>query len=103
MLIILFLFFFSTHRPGQEEGNIPFVEEAGFGKYSGNPSEISRTVCSWMESPDMLRSMQQAALNASRPHATLDIAKDIAEIIFQSKQLQNSRRTNQPQKLRQPL
>jgi hypothetical protein len=29
--------------------------------------------------------MRQAALAAARPHATLDIAKDIAELVFAQK------------------
>lgn len=68
--------------PGQEEGNIPFVENAGFGKYSGDPSEIAEIVSTWLENPETLESMQDAALAASRPQATLDIAKDLAEILF---------------------
>jgi 1,2-diacylglycerol 3-beta-galactosyltransferase len=72
-------------RPGQEEGNIPFVENAGFGTYSGDASEIANTVSSWLENPERLGSMRQAALAAARPHATLDIAKDIAAIVFAEK------------------
>jgi 1,2-diacylglycerol 3-beta-galactosyltransferase len=73
-------------RPGQEEGNVPFVENSGFGKYSGNPDVIADTVCSWLASPDTMESMKEAALNAARPHATLDIARDLAEIAFSTKQ-----------------
>jgi 1,2-diacylglycerol 3-beta-galactosyltransferase len=72
-------------RPGQEEGNIPFVENAGFGTYSGEASTIADTVSSWLENPERLGSMRQAALAAARPHATLDIAKDIAELVFAQK------------------
>jgi 1,2-diacylglycerol 3-beta-galactosyltransferase len=72
-------------RPGQEEGNIPFVENAGFGTYSGEASEIADTVSSWLENPERLGAMRQAALAAARPHATLDIAKDIAELVFATK------------------
>jgi 1,2-diacylglycerol 3-beta-galactosyltransferase len=72
-------------RPGQEEGNIPFVEDAGFGTYSGEASEIADKVSSWLENPERLGSMRQAALAAARPHATLDIAKDIAELVFAQK------------------
>lgn len=74
-----------SYRPGQEAGNIPFVENAGFGKYSNNPIEIASIVSTWLSSPSLLESMQQAAIVASRPHATLDIAKDIANILFKKK------------------
>lgn len=71
--------------PGQEEGNIPFVEEAGFGKYSGDASVIANTVSSWLLSPDKLEAMRNAALAAARPQATLDIAKDLADAVFAEK------------------
>jgi UDP-N-acetylglucosamine:LPS N-acetylglucosamine transferase len=69
-------------RPGQEEGNIPFVENAAFGYYNPHPLEIAKTVSRWLSSPDELKAMQQAARSAARPNATLDIAKDIAEILI---------------------
>lgn len=71
--------------PGQEEGNVPFVEESGFGKYSSDPKVIADTVSSWLSSPETMESMKEAALAAARPSATLDIAKDLAEIAFASK------------------
>jgi len=72
-------------RPGQEEGNVPFVENSGFGKYSGDPDEIADTVSSWLASPEKMASMKAAALRAARPSATLDIASDIAEMAFAKK------------------
>lgn len=71
--------------PGQEAGNIPYVEKSGFGKYSKNPTEIASIVSAWLSSPSILDSMKRAAINASRPNATLDIAKDIASILFTKK------------------
>jgi 1,2-diacylglycerol 3-beta-galactosyltransferase len=80
----------STHyyimkSPGQEAGNVPYVEESGFGKYSGDPTVIADTVSSWLASPEKMESMKNAALAAARPQATLDIAKDLAEIAFATK------------------
>jgi len=76
----------SSYLPGQEAGNIPFVEQNGFGTYKGEPTEIANTVSEWLESPEKLEKMQNAALKAARPSATLDIAKSIAEILFQKVQ-----------------
>jgi 1,2-diacylglycerol 3-beta-galactosyltransferase len=73
------------YRPGQEAGNIPFVEDNGFGRYSADPKEIAETVSSWLASPEKLHKMQDAALAAARPHATIDIAKDLAGILFEAK------------------
>ena len=39
----------------------------------------------WLSSPDELTAMQDAARAAARPNATLDIAKDIAEMLFDHK------------------
>lgn len=75
----------SSYLPGQEEGNVPFVEDAGFGTYSGNPNKIADTVSTWLSSPEMLSSMKEAALEAARPSATVDIAKDLAAMLFEYK------------------
>lgn len=80
----------SSYLPGQEEGNIPFVENAGFGTYSGDPLEISETVSSWLRDEEKLKSMRNAALNAARPFATLCIAQDLAKMLFATKQTKNS-------------
>jgi 1,2-diacylglycerol 3-beta-galactosyltransferase len=78
----------SSYLPGQEEGNVPFVEEAGFGTYSGNPTKIAETVSTWLSSPEMLSSMKEAALKAARPTATVDIAQDLAAMLFEYKRNQ---------------
>lgn len=75
----------SSYLPGQEEGNVPFVEDAGFGTYSGNPAKIAETVSTWLSSPEMLSTMKEAALQAARPSATVDIAKDLAAMLFEYK------------------
>jgi 1,2-diacylglycerol 3-beta-galactosyltransferase len=72
--------------PGQEAGNIPFVEDAGFGKYSGDPTVIADTVTSWLSSPEKMDQMRDNALGAARPEATLDIARDLAGIAFAQKE-----------------
>jgi 1,2-diacylglycerol 3-beta-galactosyltransferase len=61
---------------------VPFVENAGFGSYRGNPDEIANTVSEWLASPELLSKMKENALRAARPNATLDIAKDVANILF---------------------
>jgi UDP-N-acetylglucosamine:LPS N-acetylglucosamine transferase len=66
-----------------------FVENAGFGKYSSDPSKIAEVVSLWLASPKTLQELQHSALNASRPRVTLDIAQDIAEIVLQKKNKQS--------------
>jgi len=71
-----------AYLPGQEEGNVSFVEEAGFGTYTNEPYQIAETVKSWLESSNKLESMKRAAIAVARPHATLDIAQELAYIAF---------------------
>lgn len=82
-------------RPGQEEGNIPFVEDSGFGKYSSDPKDIAESVTSWLSDPKLLAQMQRCALNSARPQATLDIARDLADMLFEQKQLGQSDRARE--------
>jgi UDP-N-acetylglucosamine:LPS N-acetylglucosamine transferase len=39
-------------------------------------------VSSWLKSPEKIKSMQNAAADSARPNATLNIARDIAELAF---------------------
>jgi hypothetical protein len=67
------------------------VEESGFGKYSADADVIAKTVNIWLQSPEMLVSMQQAAFEASRPKATIDIARDLADLVFKAKEMKTKR------------
>lgn len=69
---------------------MPYVENAGFGKYSGDPKVIAETVNSWLASPEKLEDMRDAALVAARPAATLDIARDLAHIVFATKRTEGA-------------
>ena len=67
------------------------MKDNGFGTYSGDPKVIADTVTSWLENPDMLKEMKGRAISASRPNATLDIASDLADMMFESKGLPTNR------------
>merc|ERR1711862_144014 len=80
----------SSFLPGQEEGNVPYVVDNGFGCYQGSSDGIADTVQKWLEkSPstgsndgNILEDMRARALEAARPDATLDIARDLAEMVY---------------------
>lgn len=72
----------SSFLPGQEEGNVPYVEENGFGTYRGSVDGIADAVQEWLASPVMLEQMRDSALEAARPDATLDIARDLADMVY---------------------
>jgi len=73
----------SSFLPGQEAGNVPYVENQGFGIYTGNkPKIIGRLVCSLFEEPNQLEKMSMKAKEHARPNATICIAQDIANLIL---------------------
>jgi len=82
----------SSFLPGQEEGNVPYVVENGFGCYKGTPEGIADTVEEWFASTSatvegsMLEEMRDSALTAARPDATLDIARDLADMVYARKE-----------------
>jgi hypothetical protein len=72
----------SAYLPGQEEGNIPYVVEGGYGSFSKNPKIIAETVREWLLDEDKLAAMAAAAKRAARPQATTAIARDIGKMIY---------------------
>jgi 1,2-diacylglycerol 3-beta-galactosyltransferase len=72
----------SSFLPGQEEGNVPYVEDNGFGCYRGSVDGMADTVQEWLASPAKLEQMRDNALIAARPDATLDIARDLADMVI---------------------
>lgn len=91
----------SSFLPGQEEGNVDYVVDAGFGCYQSNPEGIADTVEEWLAnsaaaattttdthdtSNNMLERMKSNALIASRPDATMDIARDLADMLYKRRE-----------------
>jgi 1,2-diacylglycerol 3-beta-galactosyltransferase len=75
----------STFLPGQEEGNVPFVVNGGFGLFSGEePSRIAETVFTLLNDAPRLAAMSKRAKELSLPGATLAIARDLAKICKRS-------------------
>eukprot|EP00667_Euglena_gracilis_P006669 EG_transcript_6725 len=73
----------SAYLPGQEKGNIEFVEANGFGTYEPEPSAIGATVAAWLGDPERLQEMKTNARNAGRPFATYRIAQDLGTLLFE--------------------
>lgn len=76
-----------NYLPGQEEGNVPFVVENGFGDYKKDPKAIGKVVSGWMMSEEVRGRLSKKALEASRPSSTTDIAKEIGDLLFGNWQL----------------
>lgn len=62
--------------PGQEEGNVEFVEREKVGKVCKNPKKIVEIIEEFMQ-PKTLEEMHRNISRVSRPHAALDIAHEI--------------------------
>jgi 1,2-diacylglycerol 3-beta-galactosyltransferase len=64
-----------------EEGNVSFVVEGGMGSYCKDPEALRRHLSLWLSSPIELADMARASHRAGRPRASLDIARDILDIL----------------------
>lgn len=69
---------------GQEAGNVPYVVENGFGKFSKSPKEIANIVSEWFgPKADELMVMSQNALKLAKPDAVVKIVHDLHELVRQ--------------------
>jgi len=69
--------------PCQEEGNIPFVQNARVGDYKGTPEDVAATLCKWFspEFSDELAAMSKRAREAGKPNALFDICHSLVELM----------------------
>jgi 1,2-diacylglycerol 3-beta-galactosyltransferase len=72
----------SGYLPGQEEGNVMFVEQEGIGAVRETPEGIAQTLGEWLEpGNDTLARFAENARRAARPRAVLDIAHILSDIL----------------------
>ncbi|MBI4786126.1 MAG: glycosyltransferase [Chloroflexi bacterium] len=70
------------YLPGQESGNVTFVEQSGVGLLREEPEEIARTLGEWlMPINDTLARFSARARELARPGAALDIAAILDDIL----------------------
>jgi len=75
----------SSYLPGQEQGNVPYVVNGGFGMYSGNrPKLVAEHVFKLFSSEILLKSMSANSLMQSSPMATWAISKDIGALVLKA-------------------
>lgn len=63
--------------PGQEDGNVTFVEEEGAGVWAPTPQAVVRTLTRWISRPEERQKVIENCRRSGRPEA----AKTIASII----------------------
>jgi UDP-N-acetylglucosamine:LPS N-acetylglucosamine transferase len=71
----------TSFLPGQEEGNVDFVVDAGFGAYcpDNDPIGIAEEICLWIRDEHKLAALSKAAKAKGVPYAARDIARSIGE------------------------
>ena len=65
--------------PGQEDGNVTFVEEEGAGVWAPNPQEVVRTLTRWISRPAERQKAIENCRRAGKPEAARTIAHMIGE------------------------
>ena len=72
----------SGFLPGQETGNVTFVEQSGVGVLREDPDDLARSLREWLTpGNDTLAHLAARAQEHARPRAALDIAKILDEIL----------------------
>lgn len=72
----------SGFLPGQEEGNVTFVQESGVGVLREKPAEIAHTLGEWLTPGDQtLACFAARARQLARPRAALEIAGILDRIL----------------------
>ena len=65
--------------PGQEDGNVTFVEEEGAGVWAPNPQDVVRALTRWISRPELRQKVIENCRRAGRPEAARTIAHIIGE------------------------
>jgi glycosyltransferase involved in cell wall biosynthesis len=75
----------TSYLPGQEEGNVDYVVEAGFGAFchDSDPLGIAEEVCMWLADDHKRSLLSRAAQAKGAPYAAQIIAKEIGEATLQ--------------------
>ncbi|MGE5464610.1 MAG: MGDG synthase family glycosyltransferase [Syntrophothermus sp.] len=65
--------------PGQEDGNVSFVQEEGAGVWAPRPIDVVRTLTRWISRPEEREKVIENCRRAGRPEAARTIAHIIGE------------------------
>ncbi len=65
--------------PGQEDGNVTFIEDAGAGVYAPTPQQVVRALTRWLCHPKEYKQIVENARRASRPDSARTIAHAIGD------------------------
>ena len=65
--------------PGQEDGNVTFVEEEGAGVWAPTPKDVVRTLTRWISRPEERKKVIENCRRAGKPKAARTIAHIIGD------------------------
>lgn len=65
--------------PGQEKGNVDFVERNGVGTFAPSPEKTVNVLREWLENPGVLEEMKARARLLANPRASLEIVSTLLE------------------------
>lgn len=65
--------------PGQEDGNVTFVEEEGAGVWAPRPVDVVRALTRWISRPEERKKVIENCRRAGRPEAARTIARIIGD------------------------
>ena len=72
----------SSFVPGQETGNVRYVEENGVGVYRSDPAQIAAVAAAWLEpGSSELAGRRARARELARPEAALEIASALSNLL----------------------
>ena len=86
----------TSFLPGQEEGNVDYVVEGGFGSFcqDTDPEAVAEEVVLWLNDEIKLTEMSDMAKKAGHPYAARDIVKQIGDSTLKWKSLNNDQFTD---------
>ncbi|MBK9006529.1 MAG: glycosyltransferase [Anaerolineae bacterium] len=67
--------------PGQEDGNVTFVEEEGAGVWAPKPQDVVRALTRWVSRPAEKQKVIENCRRAGRPEAARVIARTIGKML----------------------
>jgi 1,2-diacylglycerol 3-beta-galactosyltransferase len=65
--------------PGQEDGNVTFIEEAGAGIFAPTPQQVTRALTRWICRPKEYQQIVENTRRIARPDSARTIARAIGE------------------------
>ena len=67
--------------PGQEDGNVTFVDQEGAGVWAPTPREVVRALTRWISRPAERKRIVENCRRAGKPEAARTIARTIGDML----------------------